>query len=52
MEKITNKLQSELMKEYMNYTLILENSKKQNGFRLNHIKAIYHVILNKLDSKL
>ena len=52
MEKITNKLQSELMKEYMNYTLILENSKKQNGFHLNHIKAIYHVLLNKLDSKL
>ena len=55
MEKITSKLQSEIMKEYMNYNLILENSKKskkQNGSYINHIKAIYHVLLNKIDSKL
>ena len=51
-EKVTNKLQSELMKEYMNYTLILENSTNQNGSYTDKLNAFYHILLNKIDSKL
>ena len=51
-EKITNKLQSNLMKEYMNYILILEHSKKQNGSYKDKINAFYYVILNKIESSL
>ena len=52
-EKITNKLQSELMKEYMNYILVLENnSKKQKGSYVDKLNAFYHVILNKIESNL
>ena len=48
-EKITNKLQSNLMKEYMNYILILEHSKQQNGSYKDKINAFYYVILNKIE---
>ena len=52
-DKITNKLQSELMKEYMNYILVLENnSKKQKGSYVDKLNAFYHVILNKIESSL
>ena len=51
-EKFTNKLQSEIMKEYMNYTLILENSSKQKKCYTDKINAFYHILLNKIDSKL
>ncbi len=52
MEKITNKVQSEIMKEYINYKLVLENSKKQTGSYINKINAFYHILLNKIDSNL
>ena len=52
MEKITNKVQSEIMKEYINYKLILENSKKQNGSYIHKVNAFYHVILNKIESNI
>jgi hypothetical protein len=51
-EKITNKLQLNLMKEYMNYILILEHSKKQNSSYKDKINAFYYVILNKIESSL
>jgi hypothetical protein len=51
-EKITNKLQSELMKEYMNYILVLENNSKKQGSYVDKINAFYHVILNKIESNL
>ena len=40
------------MKEYMNYTLILENSTNQNGSYTDKLNAFYHILLNKIDSKL
>ena len=52
MEKITNKVQSEFMKEYINYKLILENSNKHTGSYIHNINAFYHILLNKIDSKL
>jgi hypothetical protein len=52
MEKITNKIQSEMMKEYINYKLILENSKKPNGSYIHKVNAFYHVLLNKIESSL
>ena len=52
MEKITNKVQSEIMKEYINYNLILENSKKRNGSYMHKVNAFYHVLLNKIESNI
>lgn len=52
MEKITNKVQSEIMKEYINYKLILENSKKRNGSYIHKVNAFYHVLLNKIESNI
>ena len=52
MEKITNKMQSEIMKEYINYKLILENSKKRNGSYIHKVNAFYHVLLNKIESNI
>ena len=52
MEKITNKVQSEIMKEYINYKLILENSKKRNGSYMHKVDAFYYVLLNKIESNI
>jgi hypothetical protein len=52
MEKITNKIHSEMIKEYMNYIFILENSKKPNGSYIHKVNAFYHVLLNKIESSL
>ena len=51
-EKITNKVQSEIMKEYINYKLILENSKKRKDSYIHKVNAFYHVILNKIESNI
>jgi hypothetical protein len=52
MEKITNKVQSEIMKEYINYKLILENSKKRKDSYIHKVNAFYHVLLNKIESNI
>ena len=52
MEKITNKVQSEIMKEYINYKLILDNSKKRKDSYIHKINAFYHVLLNKIESNI
>ena len=52
MEKITNKVQSEIMKEYINYKLILDNSKKRKDSYTHKVNAFYHVLLNKIESNI
>jgi len=52
MEKITNKVQSEIMKEYINYKLILDNSKKRKDSYIHKVNAFYHVLLNKIESNI
>ena len=49
-KKVTNNIESEIMKQYINYKLIIDNSKKKNNG--NKLNAFYHLILNNIDSGL
>ena len=50
-KKVTNNIESEILKQYINYKMILDNSKKKNN-NVNKIDAFYHLLLNKIDSTL
>ena len=39
------------MKQFINYKLIIDHSKKKNN-DVNKLNAIYHLILNNIDSSL
>ena len=49
-KKVTNNIESEIMKQYINYKLIIDHSKKKND--VNKLNAFYHLILNNIDSGL
>ena len=50
-KKVTNNIESEIMKQFINYKLIIDHSKKKNN-DVNKLNAFYHLILNTIDSSL
>ena len=52
-KKITTKIESEVVKEFINYKLILKKFKKSNNNELkSKMNAFYYLLLNKLDKKI
>ena len=51
-KKFTTKIESEIIKEFMNYKLILNKLKKSDGDVKNKINAFYYLLLNKIDKNL
>lgn len=53
-KKFTTKVESEVVKEFLNYKLILNNFKKNSKSNelKNKINAFYYILLNKLDKNL